>query len=113
VAAYRQTVLGAIREVEDNLAALRILEEEAHVHEEALRSARESVVLTTNQYKAGTVSYLNVVTVQATALASERTAVDIRSRRLVAAVQLIKSLGGGWSVAALPSSAEVLGQNER
>jgi NodT family efflux transporter outer membrane factor (OMF) lipoprotein len=96
VASYRQTVLGAFQEVEDNLAALRILGEEAGVQDEAVRAARESVVLTTNQYKAGTVSYLSVVTVQATQLADERAAVAIYGQRLLAEVALIKALGGGW-----------------
>ncbi len=96
VAAYRQTVLGAFQEVEDNLAALRILGEEAKVQEEAVHAARESVTLTTNQYKAGTVDYLSVVTVQATQLANERAAVVTYGQRLVSEVALIKALGGGW-----------------
>jgi len=107
VAAYRQSVLTGLREVEDNLAALRILEQEASVQDEAVQSARQSVALTTNQYKAGIVSYLNVATVQATALANERTAVDILNRRLAAGVLLIKALGGGWNAADLPSSEEL------
>ncbi|MGB6056291.1 MAG: TolC family protein, partial [Burkholderiaceae bacterium] len=97
VAAYRQAVLTSFGEVEDNLAALRILEQEAQVQDEALQLARQSVLLTTNQYRAGTVSYLNVVTVQATALASENAALGILNRRLAASVLLIKALGGGWS----------------
>jgi outer membrane protein TolC len=99
VAGYRQAVLAGFQEVEDNLAALRILGEEAEVQEEAVRAARESVLLTTNQYKAGIVSYINVVTVQTTQLNNERTAVGILGRRLVAAVTLVKALGGGWSAA--------------
>ena len=101
VAQYRQAVLAGFQEVEDNLAALRILEEEAKVQDEAVRAARESVVLTTNQYKAGTVSYNNVVTVQTTQLNNERVAVGILGRRLVAAATLVKALGGGWDTAAL------------
>lgn len=97
VAAYRQTVLGGFQEVEDNLAALRILEQEAEVQGEAVQAARQSVALTTNQYKAGVVSYLNVVTVQATALANERTAADILGRRLAASVLLVKAVGGEWN----------------
>ena len=99
VAAYRQTVLNAFVEVEDNLAALRILEQEAQVQDEALQAARQSVLLTTNQYKAGIVSYLNVVTVQATALTSERASVNLLTRRLNASVLLIKALGGDWRTA--------------
>ena len=98
MATYRQTVLAAFQEVEDNLAALRILQQEASVQDEALQSARQSVALTTNQYKAGTVSYLNVIAVQTTALGNERTAVDILNRRLAASVLLVKALGGGWRI---------------
>jgi NodT family efflux transporter outer membrane factor (OMF) lipoprotein len=102
VAAYRQTVLTSFQEVEDNLAALRMLEQEAQVQEEALQSARKSVELTTNQYQSGIVSYLNVITVQTTALSNERSALDIQSRRLTASVLLIKALGGGWDPAKAP-----------
>ena len=104
VAQYRQAVLAGFQEVEDNLAALRILEEEAKVQEDAVRAARESVLLTTNQYKAGIVSYINVVTVQTTQLSNERTAVGILGRRLVAAATLVKALGGGWSAAELSAA---------
>ena len=99
VASYRQTVLAAFQQVEDNLAALRILGEEAEVQGEAVKSAEESLALALNQYKAGTVSYLNVVVAQATALANQRTAVDLRSRRMSASVQLITALGGSWMAA--------------
>ena len=104
VAAYRQTVLASFQDVEDNLAALRILATEEQVQAEAVSSARESVVLTTNQYKAGTVSYLNVITVQAIALSNERTAAAILGQQLNAAVLLIKGLGGGWNAATLAGS---------
>jgi NodT family efflux transporter outer membrane factor (OMF) lipoprotein len=96
-AAYRQTVLTGFQEVEDNIAALRILGQEAAVQAQAVESAQESVRLTTNQYKAGIVSYLNVITVQTVALGDERAAVDILSRRLAASVLLVKALGGGWN----------------
>lgn len=102
VAAYRETVLVALQEVEDNLATLRILEQEAAVQGEALAAARQAVVLTTNQYKAGTVNYLSVVTVQASALSAERSALDILGRRMVASAQLIRALGGGWHAVELP-----------
>jgi NodT family efflux transporter outer membrane factor (OMF) lipoprotein len=97
VANYRQTVLTAFQEVEDSLAALRLLEHEAVVQDEAVSAARESVTITTNQYRAGTANYLAVVVVQAGALQNERTAVAIRGQRLAASVALIKALGGGWS----------------
>ncbi len=98
VATYRQTVLGAFQDVEDNLAALRILEQEAQVQNEAVNAARQSVELTVNQYKAGIVSYLNVVTVQTTLLSNERTALALLGRRLTAAALLVRALGGGWTV---------------
>jgi NodT family efflux transporter outer membrane factor (OMF) lipoprotein len=107
VAAYRQSVLTGFREVEDNLAALRILEEEAAIQDEAVQYARQSVALTSNQYKAGIVSYLNVVIVQANALTNERTAVDVLNRRLAASVLLIKALGGGWIASDLPTPGEL------
>ncbi len=105
VANYRQTVLTAFQEVEDNLAALRILEEEARLQDDAVKSARESVQITHNQYKAGIVDYLNVVNVETIALTNERTALNIQSSRLVAAVLLIKALGGGWDSSELGNSA--------
>ncbi len=105
VAQYRQTVLDAFRDVEDSLSTIRILEEEARVQAEALRSARESVALTTNQYKAGIVAFLNVVTVQAVALQSERNTVELAGRRLAATIALIKALGGGWQAADLPPAS--------
>ena len=107
VATYRQTVLGAFQGVEDNLAALRILEDEARVQDEAVAAAARSVALTTDQYKAGVVSYLNVITAQTIALTNQATAVQIRGRRMTAAVLLIQALGGGWNAAQLPSADEV------
>src|SRR5438552_1058117 len=104
VANYRQTVLNGFLEVEDNLVALRILEQEASVQDEAVKSARESLAITLNQYRAGTANYLAVVVVQATALANERAALAIQSRRLSASVALIKALGGGWNAASAVSS---------
>ena len=106
VAAYKQTVLASFQQVEDNLAALRILAEETLVQDEAVNSARESVVLTTNQYKAGTVSYLNVITTQSIALTNERTALGIRGQQLNAAISLIKALGGGWNAAELSGTEQ-------
>lgn len=96
VALYRQTVLTGFQEVEDNLAALRILEQEAQTQGEGVQLARKSVEIATNQYKSGLVSYLDVITAQTTALDSEISAVNILNRRLAASVLLIKALGGGW-----------------
>ena len=107
VATYRQTVLTAFQEVEDNVAALRILEQEALAQDAAVRAALDAVALVTNQYRAGTVSYLEVVVAQATALANQRTAVEIAGRRMAAAVLLVKALGGGWSASDLPTAKQV------
>lgn len=96
VATYKQTVLTAFQDVEDNLAALRILEQEAAVQNEALLAARQAVTLVTNQYKAGTVSYVSVITAQATALSAELTSLNIINRRMAASVLLAKALGGSW-----------------
>lgn len=97
VARYRQTVLVAFQEVEDQLAILRILEAEAQVQAEALRSAERAVELVFNQYRAGTLPYTSVITAQATALGERQKALAIVQQRLVAAVLLIQALGGGWS----------------
>jgi NodT family efflux transporter outer membrane factor (OMF) lipoprotein len=102
VASYRQTVLSAFQEVEDNLAALRILESEAQVQDEAVQAAQQTVVVVTNQYKAGISSYLDVIVAQTAALNNERTAINILGNRLNASVLLIKALGGGWNAAKLP-----------
>jgi len=110
VASYRQTVLTGFQNVEDNLAALSILEQEAQVQDAAVVAARKSVSLTTDQYKVGIVSYLNVVTAQTFALTDERTAVSIASRRMTASVLLVKALGGGWTTASLPSNAALTGK---
>ncbi len=101
VATYRQTVLGAFQEVEDNLASLRILEEEAQLQDEAVKASRQSAEITRNQYKVGTVDYLSVVNVEAIALNNERTALTIQGSRLTAAVVLVKALGGGWDASQL------------
>lgn len=101
VASYRQTVLTAFQEVEDNLAALRILEREKSVQAAAARAANDFQRLTNNQYMAGTVSFLNVATAQTAALSAERASLDILNRQFVASVNLFKALGGG----AWPSEA--------
>ncbi len=102
-ASYREAVLAAIGEVEDNLAALRILEDEAGTQDEAVTAARRSLDQSNIRYKGGLVTYLEVVTAQSALLADERAAEDILRRRMAASVLLIKALGGGWSVASLPS----------
>ena len=102
VASYRQATLDAFQQVEDNLAALRILEQETQQQERAVTSARESLQLFTNRYKGGVDNYLQVITAQTVALANERNQVDILRRRIDASVLLVKALGGGWNVADLP-----------
>ena len=102
VAVYRLDVLTAFQDVEDNLAALRILAEEASQQAAAVAAAEKALAIARNRYLAGTTTYLEVVTAQAVALSNERTAVAIQVRRLTAAVTLIKALGGGWSASDLP-----------
>ncbi|TVT85968.1 efflux transporter outer membrane subunit [Pseudomonas sp. H3(2019)] len=96
VAKYRQTVLDGFREVENYLVQLKVMEDEAAVRQEALDAARESLRLTLNQYKAGLIAYLDVVVVQATALSNERSVLTLQQSRLIASVNLIAALGGGW-----------------
>lgn len=105
VANYRQTTLNAFQQVEDNLAALRILEQEAQQQRDATKSAQESLQIFTNRYTGGADPYLEVITAQTLALQNERNEVDILRRRMDASVLLIKSLGGGWSASQL-SAAE-------
>ncbi|HZE27078.1 MAG TPA: efflux transporter outer membrane subunit [Terriglobales bacterium] len=102
VAIYRETVLGAFQEVEDSLAALRLLEEEARTQDAAVAAAGHSLTLSTNRYKGGVATYLEVITAQSIALTDQRTAVEIGGRRMVASVSLIRALGGGWNAANLP-----------
>ncbi|HEY3154082.1 MAG TPA: efflux transporter outer membrane subunit [Candidatus Binatia bacterium] len=102
VASYRQATLDAFQQVEDNLAALRILEQETQQQERAVVSARESLQLFTNRYKGGVDNYLQVITAQTVALANERNQVDIMRRRMDASVLLVKALGGGWRIDDLP-----------
>ena len=97
---YRQTILTAFREVEDNLVALALMKDEAEAQGAAVRAARESVRIANNQYRAGLVNYLAVVVVQASALINERAELAIEGRRRVASVNLIKALGGGWQAPA-------------
>ncbi|MBV9725147.1 MAG: efflux transporter outer membrane subunit [Gammaproteobacteria bacterium] len=101
VANYRQTVLTAFQQVEDELATLRILEQQVEVQEQTVQSADLAVQLTLNQYRAGTVAYTSVVTAQAVALSDAQTLLTIRQNRLVASVALIQALGGGWDAATL------------
>ncbi|HXQ67626.1 MAG TPA: efflux transporter outer membrane subunit [Alphaproteobacteria bacterium] len=107
VATYRQTVLAAFQQVEDELAALRILAEQAKAQAVAVQSAKEAERLIFNQYKAGTIDYTSVVTAQVAALSNEEAELTIRQNRLVASVTLIEALGGGWAASQLPAGGEV------
>jgi NodT family efflux transporter outer membrane factor (OMF) lipoprotein len=101
---YRESALTAFREVEDNLAALRVLEQEAAKQHDATTSAENSVELAVNRYKGGIVTYLEVITAQTIALTNQRTEVDLMRRRMDASILLIKALGGGWDTTKLPQS---------
>ncbi|RRA50062.1 efflux transporter outer membrane subunit [Acidipila sp. EB88] len=104
VANYRLTVLNSFQEVEDNLAALRVLQQEEGSAANAVRSATNSLRLSTNRYKGGVTTYLEVLTSQQAQLANQRTSEDITTRRFVASVQLVSSLGGGWNTSKLPAN---------
>jgi NodT family efflux transporter outer membrane factor (OMF) lipoprotein len=110
VANYRQTVLTAFQQVEDNLAALRILEQEAGVQAVAVQAAQRSLDLSNTRYDGGVTSYLEVITAQNAALADEVTAVNILGRRMASAVLLIQALGGGWDRSSLPARPECCGK---
>jgi NodT family efflux transporter outer membrane factor (OMF) lipoprotein len=102
-AVYHQTLLTAFREVEDQLAALRVLDEESRIQDRAVDASERSLTLATNRYRGGVTSYLEVITAQSAALANQRAAVNVLTRRMTATVLLLKGLGGDWRVASLPA----------
>jgi NodT family efflux transporter outer membrane factor (OMF) lipoprotein len=110
VANYRQTVLNGFQQVEDNLAAVRILENEAQVQDQAVVAAQRSLDLSITRYKGGVTSYLEVITAQNAALTDEVTAVNILGRRMANTVLLIQALGGGWDRSSLPERPECCGK---
>jgi NodT family efflux transporter outer membrane factor (OMF) lipoprotein len=110
VANYRETVLTGFQQVEDNVAALRILEHEAHVQNDAVIAAQKYLELADTRYKGGVTSYLEVTTAQSAALSDELTAVNILGRRMVNAVTLVQALGGGWNSSELPQRPECCGK---
>jgi NodT family efflux transporter outer membrane factor (OMF) lipoprotein len=110
VASYRETVLTSFQQVEDNLAALRILEKEAQTQNVAVVAAQKSLELSIQRYKGGVTSYLEVTVAQSAALSNEATAVNILGRRMTAAVQLVQALGGGWDISSLPQHPECCGK---
>jgi NodT family efflux transporter outer membrane factor (OMF) lipoprotein len=103
VAEYRQTVLQGFQDVEDNVAALRVLETEASQQQAAVRAAEDSLAISVERYKSGVAAYLDVLTAQTAVLTNQRAAIDIERRRMLASVQLIKALGGGWDTTHLPA----------
>ena len=107
VANYRQVTLTGFQQIEDQLATLRILEQQAEVQARAVALAREAERLQLNQYRAGTVPYTSVITAQQTALSNEETALSVLESRLVASVSLVEALGGGWDASQLPNAADL------
>ena len=103
VATYRQTVLTAFQQVEDELSALRILERQAAAEDTAVRSAQKSLQVALNTYIAGTVPYTSVITEQTALLSAQQSALAVQQQRLVASVALVQALGGGFSTLDLPS----------
>jgi NodT family efflux transporter outer membrane factor (OMF) lipoprotein len=110
VASYRESVLTGFQQVEDNLAAVRILENEAKVQDEAVVAAERSLDLSVTRYKGGVTSYLEVITAQSAALSDQVTAVNILGRRMANTVLLIQALGGGWEKSSLPQRPECCGK---
>jgi len=111
VANYRQTVLTAFQQVEDNLAALRILSIEIQQTDTAVTSAERNLKIATDRYKLGIDPYLNVITAQTTLLSNQQTAVNLRIQQMTSSVQLIEALGGGWDSSLLPTPNQVLHQD--
>ena len=105
VAQYKETVLGAFQQVEDDLALLRLLDQETALQDQAVRSSQQAEQLALNQYRAGTASYLGVVTAQTLSLTNQRTAVQLRGRLLAAGISLVAATGGGWSANDTPAAA--------
>ena len=110
VATYRQTVLTAMQQVEDNLAALRILSGEADVVERTVQAATRALNISAAQYRAGTANYLTVITAQATLLTAQVNAVTLLTRRMTASVLLIEALGGGWNPSQFPTEPNAIGR---
>ena len=103
-------MLNAFQEIEDNLAALRVLESEAATQAKAVQAAQQSLELSEGRYTGGATSYLEVITAQSTALADERTDVQILGSRMAATIRLIEALGGGWDASQIPSPHDLVAQ---
>ena len=111
VATYRQTVLTAFQQVEDQLAAIRILARQQKVADDAVKAAQEEVDVLLNQYQAGTVAFTAVVVADAMLLSNQEAALTVRQNRFLATVALIQALGGGWNSGVLPSGLELESRN--
>jgi outer membrane protein TolC len=107
VANYRQTVLTAFQQVEDNLASLRILSVEIQYQDTAVKSAEKSLAIAKDRYSLGIDPYLNVLTAQTALLSNQETAVNLRIQQMTASGGLIEALGGGWNASQLPSPAQL------
>jgi len=107
VAAYRQTVLTAFQQVQDNLTGLLVLKDELVASQSAVKSAQTSLDVATNEYKAGTEDYLFVITAQATLLSDQVNEVNLRTREMTTAVLLVQALGGGWDKSMMPNTHQV------
>jgi NodT family efflux transporter outer membrane factor (OMF) lipoprotein len=108
IANYRQDVLTAFQQVEDNLASLRILSQELQEQDEAVTSAQRNLTIATDRYRLGLDPYLNVITAQTALLSNEQTSVNLKMERMTSSVQLIEALGGGWDASQLPSAASMI-----
>ncbi|MFZ0962875.1 MAG: efflux transporter outer membrane subunit [Terriglobia bacterium] len=108
VANYRQTVLTAFQQVEDNLASLRILSQEIQHQDAAVQSAEKTLAIAQDRYKLGLDPYLNVLTAQTTLLANRQTALNLRIQQMTASGGLIEALGGGWNASQLPTPAQLI-----
>ena len=107
MASYRQTVLSALQQVEDELVALRVLQQQAAAEDYAVATAQRSVRIALNEYQAGTQALTTVVTEQTALFSNQQTALSVEEQRLVASVTLVQALGGGWSTDRLPSSGQL------
>jgi NodT family efflux transporter outer membrane factor (OMF) lipoprotein len=113
VANYRNTVLTAFQQVEDNLSGLRILSEEIQQQDVAIQSAQRSLTLATDRYRLGIDPYLNVITAQTTLFSNQQTAVNLRITQIVDSVQLVEALGGGWDASSLPTSQQIVSRGSQ
>jgi len=111
VANYRQAVLTAFQQVENNLSTLRILSQEIQEQDQAVKSAQRGLTLATDRYRLGIDPYLNVITAQTTLLSNQETAVNLRIQQITASVQLIEAVGGGWDASQLPTPQQIISRD--